>query len=157
MYVLASVFDSKLGGGAYTSVLNTKLENYLQPYEATVESLGGAPSMAAVKASIDKGEPIIWACWFDDPVENEVTARASLRQRDWKQYTKLVKDTDARIKSTGPSAVDKFSHIRLIIGYNSTTDELAFSDSYGYSKPSWMTFTEAQYIHHNYFAAIRLN
>jgi len=156
MYILASVFDSKLGGGAYTSVLNTKLENYLKPYEATVQSLGDAPSMSAIKASIDKGEPIMWACWFDDPVEKEVIARAQLRQQDWAQYTQLVKTTDARIKSTGTSAVDKLSHIRLVIGYNPTTDELAFSDSYGYSKPFWMTLTEAQYMHYNYFAAIQL-
>jgi len=90
-------------------------------------------------------------------VETLCTKRTVARQTttDWKAYEDSLGDVKRMMK--GKSLQNPLAgHVRMIIGYNEKTGEVAISDSWGRgSEERWMTMEEASAVSQREMTVIR--
>jgi hypothetical protein len=106
---------------------------------------------------IDKGLPIMWTCFVNEDLERDFTKRNQERNRttDWAPYIESLKAV--RKDMRGKHFMDpERGHMRMIIGYNAKTKEIAISDSWGkWAEIRWLTIDEAQAISAGDLAVMR--
>lgn len=158
MYVLAMVGGTGFGaaGGTSLGALDESVDRLAQSYKRRVKQVGREVKVKDVARYIDKGLPIMWSCTINEAFEKDLTARSQARRemkgpREWAESLKAARK-EAAAAAGGPSD----GHLRMIIGYNAETDEIAVSDSWGgWAAERWMTVEEAQAISRGYLCVIQ--
>ncbi len=135
LYVLAILGGSGVGGGTSFERMVAGVDGYVSAYHRRIETYQAPLDVPHVAKYIDQGLPLMWGCWVTKPVE--VLANKNSHDRktvtDWSAYSKNLATQDAAL-GTSFRAEDtdhNNGHMRLIIGYNAATGEIAISDSWG--------------------------
>jgi hypothetical protein len=105
-----------------------------------------------VSRFIDQGLPLMWSCFVTKDVEKSIDHHTSERKTvtDWDAYKQSLAADDKALPPINPDDARLNGHMRMIIGYNPQTGELAISDSWGEDYAvRWITVTEAQSTSNN--------
>jgi hypothetical protein len=144
LYLLAMKGGTMIGGGTSTSQMIGSIEALCSLYGRSIQTPKAEIQVKLLSKYIDQGLPLLWCCFVDRGHDRKVLERSKERKSitDWEGWKEKLKD-DRR-----PDALPKkditAGHMRMIIGYNSETGEVAISDSWGEAfKERWMTFEEA--------------
>lgn len=137
----------KLGGTTWSSMMEA-IETVAERNRRTLRTVGRKPSARTVDRYIDKGIPLIWGMYVTPELENAVAQRAAERSRsDPEEWEKRLRQD---VRETRRIRADRSGgHVRLIVGYNRETDEIAYSDSWGRDEPVWMADKEAENVSFN--------
>ncbi|MEY4487856.1 MAG: hypothetical protein RIQ79_364 [Verrucomicrobiota bacterium] len=129
MYELAAQGGTGFGGGTNVDELVDALGRTVRQAGRRLESFRVEPAPAALAKYIDEGRPVLWSL-ASTPEFNEF---ANTYSDSRPEATAALKEWAALRKSpsAGLSRDPQASHLCLLIGYNRTTGELAFSDSWG--------------------------
>jgi hypothetical protein len=157
MYVLAMAGGTAMGGGTSTYVIRSQVESYVRQYERQIQVVDPSIETKNLAKYIDKGLPLMWACFVIEPIEKEFSKRTKERRTvtDWAAYEKSLESVRTAMK--GKNFVDTAAgHVRMIIGYNPKTREVAISDSWGvWAAERWLTYEEAAAISQGELTLIR--
>ncbi len=132
MYLLATAATAP-GGGTNTSKLAEDAKRIIRSKSRRISDLTLQEKLTtrAVSRYIDKGVPVLWQMASLEDYNKLANAWTEERQQqsDWAAWTEKAKTTGEEAgKKLVPS--ENF-HICMIIGYNTATNELAVSDSWG--------------------------
>jgi len=145
MYTLSRIGSSGFGGGTWGPNIAQQLDDTLHNYGRHFESLTlDTLDVLAIHRYIDQGIPIFWS--INPTGYDAVDQRYALADRDkeWDRWKSLLPAADAAA-AKAPQADREFGHQVLIIGYNSETKELAWTDPWGrQTTERWMLVSEAQ-------------
>ena len=147
MYVLAMAGNTEAGGGTGLAAIAQGAKEAIMRGGRQFASEPGKITISNTKKCINRGLPIMWAVFVDRNLDHELSARTKERalEADPKAWTEKLSDARkaARKIRNDPAS----GHLRMIIGYNDKTNEIAFSDSWGpRAAERWMTEEEAQAI-----------
>jgi hypothetical protein len=135
LYVLAIMGDSGLGGGTNLERMKAGVDDYVSAYHRRIENYDGPLDVAHIAKYIDQGLPLMWTCWIQEQVEHQTSKNTEERKKvtDWNAYAKDLVTQDAALgpNFSGQDMARTNGHMRLIIGYNAATNEIAISDSWG--------------------------
>ncbi|HEY8964944.1 MAG TPA: hypothetical protein VIM58_00775, partial [Candidatus Methylacidiphilales bacterium] len=127
MYVLAQIGGTELAGGTDPFVM-AKAATYLALQNGLRIDDDSRPMVfGRVQDSIDRGLPFMWVCRAGGPTEKWISEWTDRRKKtEWADWVAFV-------KSRPPlhQAIDGGGHMRMIVGYNAQTHEVAISDSWG--------------------------
>lgn len=157
MYALAMVGETRRGGGTETRTMVSNIQSLVALYRRNIRTFSGGLSWPKVTRYLDEGIPVMWVMRLDLTFDQALTARAKERAAvkdlaEWKRRLALYRKGVSRLRRGGG---DDDSHMCLIIGYNTDTDELAISDSWGREyEERWITVEEAEAISRKEFMAI---
>ncbi len=142
MYFFATAGGTNFGGGTYCGQIRGALSDYLYSYAANCRMLQAPMQMSDISKEIDSGHPVMWACFYQKDIESNVRGRSALRTHDqWETY---VQQLSLDIKKLPSYTIDRETgHMRLIVGYNKQTNEIATSDSFGNGTYYWRSLDEA--------------
>jgi hypothetical protein len=110
------------------------VDDYVSAYHRRIETYDAPLDVDHIAKYIDQGLPLMWTCWVDKPVEIQASQHTHERKTvtDWAKYADSLKADDAALGQVdGPNENRSNGHMRLIIGYNPATNEIAISDSWG--------------------------
>jgi hypothetical protein len=134
LYVLAIMGQTGFGGGTSVDQMEAGVQDYVSAYHRRIETYDAPLDVAHVAKYIDQGLPLMWTCWVDKPVEIQTFQHTRERKivTDWAKYADSLKADDAALGQVdGPDETRSNGHMRLIIGYNTASNEIAISDSWG--------------------------
>ena len=134
LYVLAIMGQTGFGGGTDIGQMEAGVDDYVSAYHRRIETYDAPLDVAHVAKYIDQGLPLMWTCWVDRPVEVQTFQHSRERKTvtDWSKYADKLRTDDAALGQVdGPDETHSNGHMRLIIGYNTATNEIAISDSWG--------------------------
>lgn len=144
MYTLAMVGEMKRGSGTLRSELNNTINHMIQRSGRQIR-VGIPFTYTDIKRWINQGIPLLWGVMVVDHLEqlsNEQTQQRN--QTPFEQWEKMVRKFDP---PKNLKLDPKNAHVRLIIGYNEKTREIAYSDSFGKEfEERWITFNSAKAI-----------
>jgi hypothetical protein len=130
LYELAVLGGTDFGGGTNVPYMVEALGPMVRQAGRKLEKVQvRAPTAGAIAQFIDEGLPLFWAM-ASTPEFNEVADNYSKARRGAAANFKAWA-SERRIPSAGLLRDPSAAHLCLIIGYNRTTDEIAFSDSWG--------------------------
>ena len=138
MYVLAQFAGTGLGDGGTNPVgMAAVAESLATGNDLRIDSDIRPIIFATVKDSIDRGLPFMWVCRAGGDDEKWISEWTERRKKtDWDEWVAFVK---SRPPVTQP--IPGGGHMRMIVGYNATTREIAISDSWGEKYiERWMPF-----------------
>ena len=147
MYVLAMAGGTGAGGGTSIAAIAAGAREAIIRGGRQLASEPGKVNVLTVKKYIGHGLPMMWQVFVDRDFDDSLYGRARERMQmsdpeAWKKQIAKARN-DARKLKVNPAN----GHVRLIIGYNDKTGEIAFSDSWGpQAAERWMTQEEAQAI-----------
>jgi hypothetical protein len=156
MYVLAMAGETGAGGGTYLNAMEDNVKQLVTRHGRRIVVIHKVPKIRFISDSIDKGIPLMWTLGVPRAFYvGQLLKRARERRSvtDWPAWKKTLQ---AR-RVSADSLRDRISaaHICMVIGYNKTTGEIAFSDSWGRGyEERWMTEVEAETIGGPYLTAI---
>jgi hypothetical protein len=156
MYLLAMVGQTGLGGGTYLLPIAEAAGVLVNIYARKLERVEPSLTVKDIAKYIDKGLPMMWACYIFETMEQETTVRTQQRNKisDLAAYTQEL--TALRKKLPKKPMQNDYGHMRMITGYNETTGEIAISDSWGaYAEERWMLAEEAALISQDYLMVIK--
>jgi len=142
---LAEMAKTDKFGGTALPALTRAVSAIASRNRRTCKRLGSTPSVTAVTRYIEKGIPLLWAVYISAELEQIAVQRQARRQTasaaQWKRVLAEQRRATARMR---PNRND--AHLRLIVGVNRETDEIAYSDSWGHEGPLGITAREAKII-----------
>ncbi|MEC5129179.1 C39 family peptidase [Verrucomicrobiales bacterium BCK34] len=155
MYLLAMAGETSAGGGTSVDRLLNNIGSDIKRKGRSFDIESGELKMRDVQKSIDDGIPIIWAVYSTTEFNATSSERTAERQEgDWERYKAKV------LKSAGDPALTpdrNKGHVVIIMGYNESTNEIAFSDSWGERYlERWITIPEAEQVSQKRFYIIGL-
>jgi hypothetical protein len=144
MYLLAMAGETKAGGGTSVDLLLSAIGSDIKRKGRSFEVSQGELKMRDIQKSIDAGIPIMWTMFSTETFNDIATDRTKTRRESWESHKGAVAAAAADPKLTPDS--DR-GHVVIIIGYNTETNEIAFSDSWGENYlERWITIPEAEQI-----------
>lgn len=152
---IAQNAETQQGGGTYITELLKNIRQIASKTRMEYDAIKmeGAIDLKTVQKYIDRGIPLGWSMYVTEAIENRATERTKMRKgMSLEEYVAFLKND---IEKTSRVRPDKTAgHIRMIIGYNADTNEIAISDSWGEEKYiRWMAVSEADKVtQHEYFA-----
>jgi hypothetical protein len=154
MYILANAGQTGFGGGTSVSMLLEGMAGQIRSKRRSFDAWNGELKFKELAKYIDRGVPVMWCLYSTDQFNDTANKRTKERKgvTDWTAWkTKVTTESAAnslpKDKTTG--------HVVLIIGYNKTTNEIAFSDSWGERyKERWITLPEAEQISQQRFYVV---
>jgi len=156
MYVLAMAGGTGEGGGTSIPEMVAAANQLVRSRGLQIVTLTPQWTIQQIAGNIDQGLPLMWACHCPTDLERKLFRRAAERKKvtDWTEYTaKLQADRDA---APAYQTLDDNGHMRMIIGYNEQTHEIAISDSWGEAGAErWITPEEAKAISQDNLYVIR--
>jgi hypothetical protein len=147
MYILAMAGDTSAGGGTSIAAIAAGAKEAITRGGRQLATEGGRINILNVKKAISRGLPIMWTVYVDRPFDHSISVRSQERagMADPKAWKAGLADARKAAKKIPINAMN--GHLRLIVGYNEETGEIAFSDSWGAgNEERWMTQEEAQAI-----------
>jgi hypothetical protein len=157
MYLLAMAGNTGLGGGTNTAAITASVDIYVKRYGCKIQTVDPALETKNLARYVDKGLPLMWACYVSPTVEKAVTARTAERRKteDWDAYIRELKPVKKEYRGTSFRDRER-GHMRMIIGYNAKTGEVAISDSWGnWAAERWLTVEEAASVTQGYLCIIK--
>jgi hypothetical protein len=155
MYVLALAGQTKAGGGTLAHLMFENVESLARRNGRRFEQLNLTLTVQALAKYIDKGFPLMWGIFYDPDMDKAISSRSKERLTitDWKAWLEKLKSA-RNIPKVGPKMLRmpdspggevNNGHIRMIVGYNAKTGEVAISDSWGKRfEERWATVEEAR-------------
>lgn len=155
MYVLALAGQTKAGGGTLAHLMFENVESLARRNGRRFEQLNLTLTVQALAKYIDKGFPLMWGIFYDPDMDKAISSRSKerLAVTDWKAWLEKLKSA-RNIPKVGPKMLRmpdspggevNNGHIRMIVGYNAKTGEVAISDSWGKRfEERWATVEEAR-------------
>lgn len=142
---LAQLADTdRLGGTSWSGIKNA-LQVLASRNRRAYRDISGESGVSTVSRYIDRGIPIIWCMYVTEEMEivarHRIGQRAEVSNRDWKKRLAAERKITRRIEPDRRGC-----HVRLIVGYNEETGEIAYSDSWGDSRMFWLEEHEAQTV-----------
>jgi len=147
MYVLAMAGGTGAGGGTSIDAIAAGAREAIIRGGRQLVFEPGKVNILTVKKYIGRGLPLMWGVYVDRGFDDSLFGRARERagMTDPAAWSKQMADARKAAKKMKTNAFA--GHVRLIIGYNDKTGEIAFSDSWGpRAAERWMTQEEAQAI-----------
>ena len=147
MYILAMAGGTAAGGGTSIAAIAAGARDAISRGGRQLDFEPGKVTVFNIKKHISHGVPVMWAVFVDRGFDDSLYARAGERMQmsdpeAWKKQIARERNDARKLKINTANG-----HVRLIIGYNDKTRELAFSDSWGpQAAERWMTEEEAQAI-----------
>jgi hypothetical protein len=154
MYVLAMTGNTQMGGGTDVDALEESVAGLISAYGRSIDNEHANIEPKILAKYIDKGVPLMWCCVVDDRYDKTLLKRSLLRQKvtDWDAYKSSLDILRQQPIDTPPDG----GHMRMIIGYNPITKEVAFTDSWGpLFTERWMTMEEAETISEHILIAVK--
>jgi hypothetical protein len=162
MYLLGISGHAGLGGGLLLFSLEGAVQDLVSHYGRQIEPVDPVLTIPHLAAYLDRGIPLVWACNSPPSLEREITERSQKRKNydNWPEYKKESLDFQNHYAREFPAdegqSASAYSHLRLIIGYNPDTQEVAISDSYGaWAQERWMTLLEANAVSLGYVRVMK--
>lgn len=154
MYVLANAGGTGYGGGTSVDLLLQGVGRLIRTKSRSFDSWDGEMKLKEIERYINKGIPVIWALYstkeFNDTANKRTTDRKQVT--DWAQWKAQV--TSESAANSLPKDKET-AHVALIVGFNKTTGEIAFSDSWGERfKERWITAAEAEQVSQKRFYVV---
>ncbi|WP_226895069.1 hypothetical protein [Luteolibacter marinus] len=149
MYLLAMVGQSSAGGGTSPTLLIEEVKSQVyRKARRTREDQTDKLAIGKLARYIDKGTPVMWTM-YSLPDYNEI-ANTNTAERaqvtSWDQWKEKIASQSEIYAKREPRPGNY--HICMIIGYNSETNELAVSDSWGSRyELRWVPFEVANWVH----------
>jgi len=147
MYILAMAGDTGAGGGTNIRAIADGARQAITRGGRQLVFEQGKINTLNIKKCVSRGIPMMWAVFVDRELDSSLTARTAERatMTDPAAWSKRI--AEARKAAKKIVNDPQGSHVRMIIGYNEATEEIAFSDSWGpWATERWMTQEEAQAI-----------
>jgi hypothetical protein len=155
MYVLALAGQTKAGGGTLAHLMFENVESLARRNGRRFEQLNLTLTVQALAKYIDKGFPLMWGIFYDPDMEKAISSRSKerLTVTDWKAWPEKLKSARNASKvgpkmlhmPDSPGGEVNNGHIRMIVGYNAKTGEVAISDSWGKRfEERWASVEEAR-------------
>jgi len=133
MYDLAALGGTGFGGGTHVPKLVESLERTVRQNGRRLEELDVKFTPAGLARYVDEGRPILWS--LSSTRAFNALADAYSRARTTHSSASALKtwaaDQRRLAEATGLAPDSESAHLCLLVGYNRTTGELAFSDSWG--------------------------
>ena len=131
MYTLAMAGQTTIGGGTSVEALIEGTSSYVRRRSRNIRQFSGNLSIREIRRYIDDGQPVIWSMSSTKAYNNlaNTITKARQGQTDQKEW----KSSLLRILREAPDLenIPGYGHVCLIVGYNTKTDEIAVSDSWG--------------------------
>lgn len=147
MYILANAAQARPGGGTNPDRLAASVYSYVRQFGRKPRPIRGSTAIKYIHGYIDEGLPIMWNMVVEKNLNRLFSIRSNARKKienpaDWRR----VLETGRQQSGSLPWEVDE-AHTCMIIGYNSHTNEICISDSWGsrYAE-RWITEEEAAKI-----------
>jgi hypothetical protein len=142
---LAEAAGTGKGGGTTWDGLCAAVERIAQRNQRGFRVAGGPLSARGVSRHIDRGIPLIWGLFVTPAMEDVAKQRLAARQdADPKQWARRLKDEGRETRRLKPDRAG--GHMRLVVGYNQDTGEIAYSDSWGDERIYWLADDEARRV-----------
>jgi hypothetical protein len=132
-HIISKEADTSFGGGSAVLKTIRAIETLgkKQGLKVNKVSLKKRQVISRISPVINKGIPVLWAMFVYSELEKKANERTKKRQSmDFAEYRAYLKKDIQHMRSFDPQFFDG-GHIRLIIGYNPQTREIAFSDTWG--------------------------
>jgi len=155
MYVLAMAGKTDAGGGTRMDSINGGMVDVVNANGRRLTQDAGQVQTRNIARYTDAGLPVIWYVCVDEPTDKMISQRTQERQAvtDWAAWKKSL-EPYRKAASKIPAPRDQ-GHVRLIIGYNDKTGEIAISDSWGsHYAERWMTVEEANAMSQHSFTVV---
>ncbi|MDK3157896.1 C39 family peptidase [Kamptonema cortianum] len=144
MYALANSGGTRAGGGTVVEDMNRAVDGLLSRAGRRVQ--GSLPmTFSEISRWIDRGVPLIWTMFVTPDIENQ--SNEFTRQRQSESFDEWKKAMRRYQTPVGFQANRSGAHVRMIVGYNKDTQEIAYSDSWGPEfQERWMPFEAAKAV-----------
>lgn len=155
MYDLAALGGTGFGGGTNVTKLVSALERTVRRHGRKLEALDLKLTPSGLARYVDEGRPVLWS--LSSTAEFNALANAYSRERAQHGTTEALKSWAASQKRLGEvlRRDSESAHLCLLIGYNRSTGELAFSDSWGPSfAERWLPASAVQAVSAGQFWAL---
>ena len=150
MYVLAMAAGTTSTGGTNLDAMIENVDSLVTLYHRRIDAVPGDLDMQMISKNIDQGLPIMWCCSIHIPFEKAISKRKQERSEvtDWAAWATELQNRDkTEIPAEIMGSDSAGGHQRMIIGYNTKTNEIAISDSWSmFFAIRWMTLPEANGI-----------
>ena len=148
MYLLAMAGNTGLGGGTVISSLVNSVQEEVWAAGRTLKTVNGFPSFKDLEKYLDEGVPLLWGMhstkWFNDTANRRTAMRRSSQSDMWK---KIIETADEKVEDMTRPQRGENLHICIIHGFNKTTNEIAFTDSWGPRfTERWISAKEAEHF-----------
>ncbi|SDT88998.1 hypothetical protein SAMN05444156_0465 [Verrucomicrobium sp. GAS474] len=152
MYVLAQFGGTSLGGGTNPAALAGAAQSLASSNGLRIDAETRPFIFAMIPDMIDRGIPLMWCCRVSEKNDAEIDKFTSERKKTaWADWLKLLQN---RTRLNAP--IPGNGHMRMIVGYNKESQEIAISDSWGlWFEERWLPFDQAQQISENILYTIR--
>lgn len=133
MYQLANLGKTRVGGGTSSYDAEKAVETILSNYGPRLEGVGLLKDINAVGKYIDQGIPLFWALQVTAEFErfaNENTGHRTGDEMDSDKKDELIRTIKNELEQAEKNQINN-GHLRLVVGYNKRSREIAFSDSWG--------------------------
>lgn len=156
MYLLAMAGKTEAGGGTSATVLLEAVGRDIKRKGRSFNIWDSKLKLREIAQYIDQGIPVMWGLFSTKEFNKTADSRTMERKNSagWSQYKAKIK----RVSNANKLTVDPdTSHVVIITGYNKSTGEIAFSDSWGERyKERWITISEAQQVSQDRFYVVEL-
>jgi hypothetical protein len=143
MYALAMAGNTGIGGGTYIGAIEQGVKSLVTLNGRRFYDIPGRFNLQKVKQIIDEGLPILIGVQVYDKLEMDWKKRMAYRSNPdgWQEHLKRLEELSKERKPDfGPMSG---LHMRLVVGYNEKTREIAISDSWGpHFAERWITENE---------------
>jgi hypothetical protein len=157
MYILAMAGDTNVGGGTSTRSMAMGASELVRRYGRRITPQKSRLDLRLVSRYIDQGLPLLWTMYVDRAVDAAISMRSRQRTQvsDWEDWKKSLEEVRRQARRSRPDTSE--GHVRLIIGYNRETGEIAISDSWGPNYAErWVTLEEAEVMSEGNFMVIEI-
>lgn len=154
MYLLAMAGETQAGGGTSVDILLSNIGRDIKRKGRSFEATDGELKLRDIKKSVDEGIPLMWTLFSSESFNEVASERTITRKESWDSHKGIVA---AAVANPSIDPDPDAGHVVIIIGYNESTNEIAFSDSWGDGyQERWITLPEAQQVSQGRFYTIGL-
>jgi hypothetical protein len=149
MNLLAMAGETQAGGGTSASRIASAAYELVREAGGKITTGIEGAGISDIQPYIDKGEPVLWALYSSDELNERLGDRlgARLGVTDAKEAKEWNEKVLPSIRADARTLPREGGHVCLIIGYNRLTREIAISDSWGPEfAERWLTEEEAKAI-----------
>ena len=148
MYLLAMAGNTGMGGGTVISTLVNAVQQEVWVAGRTLNTLNGFPTFKELEKYLKDGVPILWGMhstqWFNDTANRRTSMRKASQPDMWR---KIIEKADQKLEDLSSPQRGENLHICIIHGFNKTTQEIAFTDSWGPRfTERWISAKEAEHF-----------
>lgn len=142
---LAAAARTEKGGGTTWDGMCAAIKRIADRNQRSLRPLGPLSEARAVGRYVDRGIPLIWGLFVTQEIEDlahrRLGARVGVAAAEWAERLRVERSVTKRVKPDLSGA-----HLRLIVGYNPVTGEIAYSDSWGDDRIYWLAAHEARRV-----------